>query len=193
MLGPESSVFLYKNGFLVIFSGRHFSEETSEDLLKPYEDLFSSKLIKDFTVGVSKIHHLKEDLTYAIKESIYASSFPEESSGRPFITFDSLGPYQPILPFIHKPSMYGYSRSYILPLEAYDAEKNAGLLNTLISFVKCGGDLVKTGEAMSQHKNTIRYRLKKIGEILDINPFSLSGYESLALAVRIYICSGKEV
>ena len=89
--------------------------------------------------------------------------------------------------------MYGYSRSYILPLEAYDAEKNAGLLNTLINFVKCGGDLVKTGEAMSQHKNTIRYRLKKIGEILDINPFSLSGYESLALAVRIYICSGKEM
>ena len=193
VLGPESSVFLYKNGFLVIFSGRHFSEETSEDLLKPHANLFSSKLIKDFTVGVSKIHHLKEDLTYAIKESIYASSFPEESSGRPFITFDSLGPYQPILPFIHKPSMYGYSRSYILPLEAYDAEKNAGLLNTLISFVKCGGDLVKTGEAVSQHKNTIRYRLKKIGEILDINPFSLSGYESLALAVRIYICSGKEM
>ena len=31
-------------------------------------------------------------------------------------------------------------------------KKNAGLLNTLISFVKCGGDLVKTGEAMSQHK-----------------------------------------
>lgn len=46
---------------------------------------------------------------------------------------------------------------------------------------------------MSQHKNTIRYRLKRAGELLGINPFSLGDYERLALAVRIYICSGKDI
>lgn len=124
-LNPESSMFLYKNGFLVIISVRHFPVESSEELLAPHMDFFSSSLLKDFTVGVSKIHHLKEDLAYAIRESMHASSFPDESAGRPFITFDSLGPYQPLLPFVHKPSMYGYSRSYMAPLEAYDAEKTA--------------------------------------------------------------------
>lgn len=192
-LNPESSMFLYKNGFLVIISVRHFPVESSEELLAPHMDFFSSSLLKDFTVGVSKIHHLKEDLAYAIRESMHASSFPDESAGRPFITFDSLGPYQPLLPFVHKPSMYGYSRSYMAPLEAYDAEKNGELVNTLTSFVKCGGDLERTGEVMSQHKNTIRYRLKRAGELLGINPFSLGDYERLALAVRIYICSGKDI
>ena len=149
--------------------------------------------MENFTAGVSKIHHVKEDLAHTIKESLYASSFAEEYPTSPFIAFDSLGSYQAILPFAGKPSMTSYCKKYLMPIEVYDIEKNGNLLNTLINFVKCNANLEETGSVMSQHKNTIRYRLKKIGEILNLNPFSLGDYEELALAVRIYICSNKEV
>lgn len=193
MINPESSIFLYKNGFLVIISSRQFDKNNVYDMLNPYEEFFQSKALKNFTAGVSKIHHVKEDLAYAIKESLYASSFAEEYPASPFIAFDSLGSYQAILPFAGKPSMAGYSKKYLMPIEIYDIEKNGNLLSTLINFVKCNANLEETGRVMSQHKNTIRYRLKKTGEILNLNPFSLGDYESLALAVRIYICSNKEV
>lgn len=192
ILNPESSIFLYKNGFLLIISSRQFAKNNIYDILNPYEAFFKNKAVKNFTAGVSKIHHLKEDLAYAIKESIYASSFTEEQADAPFIAFDCLGSYQAILPFSDKPSMVTYSKKYLTPLEVYDIEKNGSLLDTLTNFVKCSADLEETGRVMSQHKNTIRYRLNKIGEILGLNPFSLGDYEELALAVRIYICSNKE-
>lgn len=193
ILNPESSIFLYKNGFLVIISSRQFKKNNVYDMLNPYKEIFQSKALEKFTAGVSKIHHVKEDLAYAINESLYASSFAEEYTNSAFIAFDSLGSYQAILPFAGKPSMTSYSKKYIMPLEIYDIEKNGNLMNTLINFVKCNADLEKTGHIMSQHKNTIRYRLNKIGEILNLNPFSLGDYEELALAVRIYICSNREL
>ena len=193
MINPESSIFLYKNGFLVIISSRQFNKNNVYDMLNPYKEFFQSKALENFTAGVSKIHHVKEDLAHTIKESLYASSFAEEYPTSPFIAFDSLGSYQAILPFAGKTSMTSYCKKYLMPIEVYDIEKNGNLLNTLINFVKCNANLEETGSVMSQHKNTIRYRLKKIGEILNLNPFSLGDYEELALAVRIYICSNKEV
>lgn len=85
--------------------------------------------------------------------------------------------------------MQRYMEDYISPLEKYDTEKKSDILSTVTEFVKCGGDLEKTGNAMGQHKNTIRYRMNRAGEILGINPFAPGDYEGLALAVRIYICS----
>ena len=51
------------------------------------------------------------------------------------------------------------------------------------------GDLQKTADAMAQHKNTIRYRLKNIRNITGINALETRGYEILSMAVRIYICN----
>ena len=85
--------------------------------------------------------------------------------------------------------MQNYSSDFLVPLEKYDSIKHSEILPTTIEYVKNGGDLEKTASVMNQHKNTIRNRMKKAGEILNLNPFALGDYESLALAVRIHICS----
>ena len=85
--------------------------------------------------------------------------------------------------------MTAYMNRFIYPLEIYDSDKNSHLLNTVTQFVKEGGSLEQTAAKMGQHKNTIRYRLNRAGQILGIDPLSLGDYEQLALAVRIYICS----
>lgn len=193
ILDPESSVFLYKNGFMIILSSRHFATENPDEILQPYADFLNGPSLKNFTIGVSKVHHAKENLKYAIKECIYASDFPEEKGDSRYTTFGGLGTYQAILPFVSNSSMYTYCRSYIEPLESHDAETNSDLLNTALCFIKSGGDLEKAGQIMSQHKNTIRNRMNKAGQILGINPFSPGGYEKLALAVRIHICLTKNI
>lgn len=192
IIKPEDSVFLYKDGFMVIHSSRHFPSTDVSKLLKPYLSVAEKDPENGFSIGISKIHHLKEELRDAIKESVYASSFADENDNL-FTPFDDLGPYQAILPFAHELSMLSYMRDYIFPLEKHDGEKNGDLLKTTEEFVKCGGDLDITAQKMGQHKNTIRYRLKRAGEILDLNPFALGDYERLALAVRIHISSGGDV
>lgn len=187
----EDSVFLYENGFLFIHSSRYFEEPSARDIMTPFLDFMNDHgFADDFLLGASKLHYNKEDLIHAIKESIYAARFSNESEGSS-IFFDDLGPYQAVIPYAKTNSMFNYSRQYIDPLAAYDTAKNGSLLDTLTEFVKCGGDLEKTAEKMGQHKNTIRYRLKKTGEILNLNPFALGDYETIALAIRIGICSGE--
>lgn len=186
-ISPEDAVFYYKNGLMFILSVNNFKRDDIEGLVSPYLDILGEKLIPDFDIGVSGIHNIREELAPAIRESFYALKFCGESS-RSYAAFDELGPYQVILPNTQQLNVQNYMISYISPLEKYDSEKNSDILTTVVEFVKCGGDLEKTGEAMGQHKNTIRYRLKHAGEILGLNPLALGDYERLALAVRIYIC-----
>lgn len=186
-ISPEDAVFYYKNGLMFILSVNNFKRDDIEGLVSPYLDILGEKLIPDFDIGISGIHNIREELAPAIRESFYALKFCGESS-RSYAAFDELGPYQVILPNTQQLNVQNYMISYISPLEKYDSEKNSDILTTVVEFVKCGGDLEKTGEAMGQHKNTIRYRLKRAGEILGLNPLALGDYERLALAVRIYIC-----
>lgn len=187
-LSPEDSVFYYENGFMVILSGSGSPAEDIYSLIETGFHTLGKTLTDDFRIGISSIHNMREELPEAIRESFYALRFSGESEN-PYTLFNELGPYRAILPNAEQPHMQRYMEDYISPLEKYDTEKKSDILSTVTEFVKCGGDLEKTGNAMGQHKNTIRYRMNRAGEILGINPFAPGDYEGLALAVRIYICS----
>lgn len=85
--------------------------------------------------------------------------------------------------------MRDFARTYIKQIEDYDLETNSNLLETAIAYVLNDGDLQKTADYMIQHKNTIRYRLKNVSNILGINIFETKHYEILSFAIRIYICN----
>ena len=188
LLSPEDSVFYYENGFMIIISGSGFPAENIYSLIETGFHTLGKALTDDFQIGISSIHNMREELPEAIRESFYALRFSGENEN-PYTLFNELGPYRAILPNAGQPHMQRYMEDYISPLEKYDTEKKYDILSTVTEFVKCGGDLEKTGNAMGQHKNTIRYRMNRAGEILGINPFAPGDYEGLALAVRIYICS----
>lgn len=47
------------------------------------------------------------------------------------------------------------------------AAKHIPLLETALTFAECGGNVEKTAQVLCQHKNTVRYRIERIGELLD--------------------------
>ncbi len=206
VIRPEDCMFFYENGFILLHSGHSLTNGPIEECIAPYllaadpsSGIASSGHMAHsgdvassggdlFTVGVSGIHHIRSELAEAIRESLYACSFADEKKGT-FSLFDDLGIYQALLPFAESQPMTAYMNRFIYPLEIYDSDKNSHLLNTVTQFVNEGGSLEQTAAKMGQHKNTIRYRLNRAGQILGIDPLSLGDYEQLALAVRIYICS----
>jgi sugar diacid utilization regulator len=191
LIRPEDAVFFYRDGLMLIHSTHNYGSNRSVDLLNPYIQAIGPDVFERFNVGISKVHHAKDELREAIRESVYAAIFNETSLD--YKTFDELGAYRAILPFVFSATMKNYRQDYISPLEEYDAGRNGDVLNTVVEFVKCGGSLETTAEKMQQHKNTIRYRLNTAGNILDLNLFSLGDYEKIALAVRIHICSNSVV
>ena len=68
------------------------------------------------------------------------------------MTYENLGVYRAILPFADSSVMRDYGRDLIAPLEEYDSERSGEILNTVICFVQCGGDLDQTARQMDQHK-----------------------------------------
>ena len=184
-LKASDSMFYYKGGFFVIHSREMFQTVDPEKLCAPLMAMFGEKT-GDFRIGISSVHHLLWQMKNCFEESRYAASLTEKGRYR---LYEGLGIYKIILPYCEDKVMRDFCAEYIKPLEDYDLETNGNLLETAVSFVMNDGDLQKTADAMAQHKNTIRYRLKNISNITGINALETRGYEILSMAVRIYICN----
>ena len=54
-------------------------------------------------------------------------------------------------------------------------------------YTLCRGDLDKTAEKLFFHKNTVRYRLSKMHELLDPSSNEKEFSENLSIAIKIYM------
>lgn len=102
------------------------------------------------------------------------------------ILFDKLGVYR-LLYTIHKSEETKiFYKERLTKLIDHDKEYNSELLKTLISIADNDWNLKNSSKDMFIHYNTMKYRYKKICEILNDD---LNDYESrmnLLLAIRIY-------
>ena len=187
ILSALDSMFYYKGGFFVVLTRDMFNTVYEMELTKGVLDFLGAS-IDDFKIGVSAVHHLLYQLKMCLEEAKYAAKL-NFISGKNVMLYEELGIYKVILPFAESDVMKDFARRYIKPLEDYDLETNGNLLETAIAYVLNDADLIKTSESMIQHKNTIRYRLKNISNIIGENIFETKYYESLACAIRIYICN----
>jgi hypothetical protein len=71
------------------------------------------------------------------------------------------------------------------PLLAYDRDHGTELVRTLEIFLACSGSWSKAADAMFVHVNSLRYRIRRIGELTGRDPGSLEDQAALLLALRI--------
>lgn len=64
----------------------------------------------------------------------------------------------------------------------YDVENKSELLHTLHYYLECNLNIEKTGKKLFIHKNTVRYRLKLISSILNVNLDSINTIILLRIA-----------
>ena len=57
-------------------------------------------------------------------------------------------------------------------------------MNTLKAFVQNKGDYKLTALAVSQHENTVRYRMNKLRSWLDMDDDNISFYETISLIAK---------
>lgn len=199
LLLASDSMFYYQGGFFIVHSRDMFEDTDPVKLSRPFMDAIDDELC-NFHVGISSVHHLLWQIKDCFEESLYAAKLIADGrmylaacdDVRRYALYDELGIYKVILPYCDGAVMREFSDRYIRPLEDYDLETNGSLLETAICYVIHNADLQKTSEAMAQHKNTIRYRLKSISNVTGINALETKDYEILSMAVRIFICNNGE-
>ena len=181
-LRRKTAVCKFRRGYFIILSQDEPDERRFAALL---EDLFIQLGLDRSRVkmGFSRIQDLEEDSGKAIREAFWAcivARIEKLSQCR----YEEMGIYRFIVPEINSPSMRAYMEEYLAPLLK---EEHRELFSTAKAYIMCSGDVMETAEQLFCHKNTVRYRLGRIQEMLDPGANDKSFYESLSIAVRIYL------
>jgi GAF domain-containing protein/sugar diacid utilization regulator len=108
-------------------------------------------------------------------EASYAEGFAEAQqalvgtivlSGKPTVlAYDDLGAYKYLLRVAVDGGLRDATVDAVGTLADYDAQRGAQLLATLEEFLRRHGSISATSEALYVHPNTLRQRLRRIGEL----------------------------
>ena len=175
-----STALLIENGVLLILS----REEKNINLME-----FLSKVgidSRNYAIGTCSSIKSLSKLDQSIKEALYAGRVAEVY-GYKIISFDRIGLNKVIVPMLESEWLKRYYNSMIMPLLDYDKKHETDLVKTACIYVNNDGDIRKTSKILFQHGNTIRYRMKKIKELLCIEEDICGFYEQLAFIIRVYV------
>ncbi|OZE85346.1 hypothetical protein CH298_21895 [Rhodococcoides fascians] len=75
---------------------------------------------------------------------------------------------------------------FINPLWSYDTETNSNLIVTLRAFLEADGSPTKTAAALFIHRNSLTYRLNRIGELLGVSLSTVDGKSTCAVALAVW-------
>lgn len=185
--GITKTVLRYEKGFFLFLSG----DKITSDILDVYIPALSEHL-SSCCVGTSNIRFRMEDADQSLREAVYAARIHAVekkyfSGQNQYSIYSRLGIYRALLPLVDNEMLQQYADNLLEPILEFDAENHGSLLNTLLAFVQCDGNLRMLAEASGQHENTLRYRLDKICTLTNLNYRRNADFEQLALAARVYL------
>ena len=179
------TVFFYKGGFLLILDMR----SCSGDLGAAFRRRMQFRK-ENFWIGLGNLHWIPEELNRAIEEGLCAQEYARRRECS-WISFDRLGIYQILMPYYRDNWMRQYSRRLLGRIRQFDDQYEGELFKTIQSYVTYGGDVTRVAEELHLHKNTVRYRVNKVKELLDMEG-EVSFNEQMMIAYKIYELYGEE-
>ncbi len=186
LLGKRSWAMTYADSILLITSydkRPHSHEAMVEYLLQTLESCGLSR--SELKMGISCFKDSLGDMGRAILESGYAAEYVQLMD-KDISSFDMLGLYQILLPNRENKWFHAYYHEIIGKLIDYDEKHDTELLKTATAYIDCDTNIQETAAKLYQHVNTIRYRIRKIREVLGLDAFEGMMHETLALAIHLY-------
>ncbi len=179
LLGISTTVLPIEEDYLIIYSSQlhPIDKKTIVQKLGINEGLF--------TIGASTSsgnHHslgkLINECDIALEFACYKDVF--------LASFEDAGIYQVLIPMLNQPVTKQFFGEIIERLKKYDDVHQSDLLKTAAAYIHSDGNIKKTAENLFQHENTIRFRIRKLKEVINYESFTGVQYETLALAIHFY-------
>ncbi len=121
-------------------------------------------------VGLSNPCRGAESFAAGFEEATHALLGSSVVRGEPAVmTYEELGPYKYLLRMSFETGMRDRHREAVSRLADYDRRRSTALLKTLEEFLRRRGNISATAEALYIHPNTLRQRLRRIGELTGID------------------------
>lgn len=133
-----------------------------------------------YPTGFSLLHKNLDEVSMAVKEAMCACEYAIKNSQNK-INYDEIGIYRLLYPLKNNLWMKTYCE--LLKDEISKDINGEELMQTAEIYVQYQGDLQKTSEVLHIHKNTVRYRISRLKELLSKNHESSYFDEQLTLMV----------
>lgn len=179
LLGKTSMLIPRKNDVLIIYTNENVSADSKSLFYKIGDNL------KNYHVGVSSessnhglLGHLLCESEVALKYNMLISE--------DIICFNDIGIYQILIPMLNHPIQARYHKAMIDKIIEYDNLHNSELLDTAKAYIQSDGSVKATASVLFQHENTIRFRIRKLKEVVGYDDFIGMKYEALSIAIRLY-------
>ena len=181
-LRRKSAMAKFRKGYFIFLSQDEPDERRFSAQL---EDIFIQLGIEHARVriGFGIVRRTEGNFGKAVREAFWAGSIAQMEA-TDFKKYDELGVYRFLIPTMYSVNTKERMEEYLKPLLE---DANADLLETAVAYIQCHGDVEETAKKMICHKNTIRYRMSRVQEILDAEGADKDFYESLFIAVRLYL------
>lgn len=144
------------------------------------------------SVGVGRFYPEMLEIARTYREAkeclaLGRNVFGEDS----IIHFDDLGVYRILSKCVNQDEMRSFMDQQIGEIERYDAHHGTNLLESLERFFAAGGNTKDASDAMFVHVNTLKYRLKRIEDLLgaDLDNPELRFNLQLAFRIRSFLTS----
>lgn len=171
----------YRDGMFLIFS----VETRSENIERHLQDLLKKMELdaKRYDIGIVAAAQPRNHLHLLLEQAMFANRVCQIRDAE-IVNYAKIGSYQFIVPLLSQQVLKeGYEEKIEL-LRNYDEVHSSDLLHTLEVFVERNGEIAKTAEELFQHPNTVRYRLKKAGSLLECEERDF--YVYVTILIRMY-------
>ena len=147
------------------------------------------------TIGISNIKDSLIELKEAVFESKNSSAYAGiNKMGYSPIFWDDLGAFKIICSFSNSVEARKHHLKFLSKIIEYDKIHNGELIDTLICLEKSNWNTRQVSEKLLFHPNTIRYRFRKITELIDGDIDNSDFRFDLGLAIKLHqIYSWEEI
>ncbi|MDY4761523.1 helix-turn-helix domain-containing protein [Streptococcus thoraltensis] len=184
----ENILVFNRGSYLILLYGRE-QQEIKRFIDSLVHFINHNVAYNTYSIGVSNLHsYYKLDEAYKEAEQAYLFTKNNPSSSR-CQYYQQLGILQL---FLDDDSQLNHAmidrllKQYIDPLKIYDREHHTDLINTLTQFFANNLNHQTTAQKLFIHKNTLRFRLQKIEELLRIDLKQLNSILHLNLSIYCY-------
>jgi DNA-binding PucR family transcriptional regulator len=176
------------NSIIVIFPVNEKDKAHSIDLIA--NDIIHEIAIKikalQISIGIGSCWRKLQDL----KKSVYKSQkalkvLRIKGSENRVCKYSDIGIYRLLFELEKNNEMKVLYEETLGELIAYDKKNSTDLVNTLEALINKDCNLIRTAEALFIHKNTLKYRIKRIEEILQCDLKNLEQILNFSVAFKV--------
>ena len=134
-------------------------------------------------IGSTEIGHTNIVISY--RHALTTYDLVDKAFSKSFLCYNELGVYQILTDVTDSSTCIDFYQKVLGKLADYDNENNTNYMEILEVFFENECHLANTADAMFFHKNTLKYKLAKIREILGYDILSNENRMNIMLALRI--------